>query len=693
MKFMKKGIWIERSYRRNLVDMHIEDWDERFLSQFEPKNYVEMLKLANVKSAMVYANSHVGYCYWPTKSGVMHKGIKGRDVLGEICELCHKAGIDVILYYTLVFNNWAYERDPQWRVLNIFGNPSRGVQSRAGRYGVCCPNSSGYRKFVLDQINELCQNYDFEGIFFDMTFWPDVCYCPNCRSRYSQEVGGDLPTVVNWDDPSWIRFQKKREEWLAEFAAMATGAIKKFKPEVTVEHQYSVVASSWKFCATLLLAEQCDYLGGDLYGDVLQQSFACKLFYNLTRNLPFEYMTSFCYPSLFDHTTTKTKELIESRAFMTLAHNGAFLIIDAIDPIGTLEERKYRMMGDIYRETSKYEKYLGGELCQDVAIYFSFDSKMDFAENGKKVAELLSFMNPPHLDAALGAAEALRTNHIPFGIISKKNLKELSRHQVVILPNVLKLSDEEVDAIKEYVANGGSVYASKFTLRSKLSEMLGVSSFEETPEKFTYIAPTPEGDVLLPETTREHPLSIFDSQIMVSDAPRDGVMATITLPYTSSSDTSKFVSIHSNPPGIPTDYPAIIYREIGEGRIIWSSASIEANAVKSLKHRAVFVNIIKYLARKPFSFEAAAPECVEIVQFHKPDEKRYLINLVNFQSEIGTPNIPIQGIVLKVKIDRKPSRVLSLPEEKSIPFKREGEHVTIDLPVLQTFRMLALDYK
>jgi alpha-L-fucosidase len=50
--------------------MHIEDWDETFPSRLDPKNYVKMLKLAGVKSAMVYANSHVGYCYWPIGTGV-----------------------------------------------------------------------------------------------------------------------------------------------------------------------------------------------------------------------------------------------------------------------------------------------------------------------------------------------------------------------------------------------------------------------------------------------------------------------------------------------------------------------------------------------------------------------------------------------------------------------------------------------
>ena len=58
--------------------MHIEEWDDRFLSQLDPATYVRMLKIANVKSAMVYANSHVGYCYWPTRTGRMHRGLRGK---------------------------------------------------------------------------------------------------------------------------------------------------------------------------------------------------------------------------------------------------------------------------------------------------------------------------------------------------------------------------------------------------------------------------------------------------------------------------------------------------------------------------------------------------------------------------------------------------------------------------------------
>ena len=32
-------MWYKNCYRRNLVDMHIEDWDESFLSEFDPEDY------------------------------------------------------------------------------------------------------------------------------------------------------------------------------------------------------------------------------------------------------------------------------------------------------------------------------------------------------------------------------------------------------------------------------------------------------------------------------------------------------------------------------------------------------------------------------------------------------------------------------------------------------------------------------
>ena len=691
---MRKGVWCENCYRRNNLDMHIDDWDERFLSRLDPKTYVEMLKLGNVKLTMVSASSHVGKCSYPTKVGRMHRGVKGRDVLGEIIDLAHKEGMYITIYNSLIYNNWAYDQHPEWRIVDVNGNTSRERPGWDGRRGVCCPNAPGYRKFVLDQAEELCKNYEFEDITFDMTFWPTVCYCSSCKARYKQETGEEIPKIIDWNDPAWVRFQRKREEWLVEFDAMATSAAKKYKPGVTVRHNCADAVASWLGGHTAQISDQCDYVGGDPGGSLVERSFIFKLYSNLKPDIPFDFGTPLCYPGLVEHTMLKPKALIEAYAALTIAHGGRFGVIDAIDPVGTLDERRWRMTGEVMKEVEKYEKYLGTKLCQDVAVYFSYGSKLDPAENGRRPPSFEEEMTwsetYPHKEAALGATQSLRTSHIPFGVISEKNLEELSRHHVVILPNLLRFSDKEAEAIRTYVSSGGNIYASKFTLDSRLAEMLGATSLQETGEKVTYITPTSEGEIFPPEVTRKYPLSIRDSQIKAEFESREGTLATITLPYTNPDET-KFASVYSNPPGILTGCPAIIRKRFGKGNILYSSASIETFAIQSIQHRAIFARLIRSLISRPLSFEAAAPECVEIVQIHKPDEKRYLVSVVNFQNEIGLPNIPVNGIVVKVKA--KARKVTLLPEDTPIPFAQEGEYATIRIPELQTLRMMALDYE
>ena len=65
--------WYTNKFRRHLCDMHIDDWSDEFLKDFSPENYYELLKKANIQVAMVYLQSHVGYCNWPSKTAKVHR--------------------------------------------------------------------------------------------------------------------------------------------------------------------------------------------------------------------------------------------------------------------------------------------------------------------------------------------------------------------------------------------------------------------------------------------------------------------------------------------------------------------------------------------------------------------------------------------------------------------------------------------
>ena len=293
--------WYTTAYRRAVIDMHIPDWDDRFLSRVDVDQYVAMLAKARAQSIVAYAMSHVGLFNYPTKVGRQHKGLKGRNLVREIIDACHAHGIAVQLYNSLIFDRTSADLHPDWRMRTVDGKP----HGEGGRHGLVCPNSP-YREYVRAWVEEECTLFDFDGIRFDMTFWPAVCYCEHCKKRFADEVGGEIPTTVNWLDERWVAFQRRREAWLGEFAAIATGTVRKLRPGASVEHQSSTYPASWTLGVNAPLVPNNDFLQGDFYGDSWQGSFVRKLLEDLTPNRPFGFETSFSL-ELADHTAMKSE--------------------------------------------------------------------------------------------------------------------------------------------------------------------------------------------------------------------------------------------------------------------------------------------------------------------------------------------------------------------------------------------------
>jgi Hypothetical glycosyl hydrolase 6 len=695
--------WYEHSFRRNLVDMHIEDWDDGFLRQFDPEAYFRNLQSAHVASPMIYIQSHVGYCYWPAKTGHVHRAFKGReDAMKRLFDLCHGAGMQVIAYYSLIYNNWAYETHPEWRMVSSSGQGSR---ENGSRYGLCCPNNVGYRGFVREQIEDFSRYFDFESIFFDMTFWPMICYCESCKARWSAEHGGDIPKVINWTNRDWVAFQEKRQEWLGEFAGFATGELKKQKPGCSVEHQYSTAMHFWRFGVNENIAKASDYAGGDLYGGLAEQSFACKLYYNATPHQPFEYMTSRCYPNLEEHTTTKSTALLSLSVMTTLFHHGACVMIDAIDPRGTMDARVYARLGEAYSDAARYEPALTGDLVQDVGIYYDLNGKMDVeqppAAIGSAEAEVPA---QPHQVAALGAAAVLRERHIPFGVVNNWRSDLLKKLSVLVLPDVPMMGTGQMQAVADYVKEGGRLYLSGHSAWDLVEKFFGSRPVGFTQEKITYVAPTELGEPLLPGFTRDYPMALHCRQVLLSGTVRGEVLATVTLPYTVPTDrhaagvvqvsrssappaerSPRFASIHSNPPGKQTQNPAILRTTYGKGVVLWAAAPLEAAGRPP--HGDVVAALIRSLGG-PFSFQSDAPDVVELILFSDAKAGRRTLGILNLQDRFNP--LPVGGFQVSIRMPRRPSQVRTVPEQESLPFSYSDGQVFIGISGVALYRMLEI---
>lgn len=680
-------MWYKNNYRRNLLDMHIDDWNPAFLSKLNSAEYADALSAAGMQAVMVKSKSHTGLCYYPTSVGRMHRGLKGHDYLGEIIELCHKKDIKVVVYYSQIFDNWAYEEHPEWRCITSEGKNFREklngtkLDFKNGRYGIVCPNNPGYRDYVKVNLQELNRNYDFEGMFLDMTFFPDVCYCGHCRERYLKETGRELPRIINWEDPDFLEFQHIREMWIRDFALFSTNCVKEIKPEVTIEHQSATVTSSWINASSEYLMDAAEFASGDYYGGFLQQTFISKYYRNVSANLPFLYHTSRCDPELAFHTTTKTQEELMLHVFTALVHEGAFLLVDAINPDGTIVPEVYhKLMKSVFAQTSPYEPYAGGNLLANVSIWFASHAKYDPGESGIPI-EKKAIVSRYYMESPLQAAAILRENNLPFDVIGSRNLADC-RTKLLLLPHVACIRDDEMKELEAFIERGGNLYVSGPIGHPRLAELLGVRVIGKTPHDFTYMSPTEQGTEIFAGFSSLAPVSVTMPQILVERVSFDSdVLATLVLPYTLTDDGT-FSAIHSNPPGEWTDYPSVISRQVGNGRILWAAAPLEM--MNPYMTRSAVAEIFRTLSGCPL-FYTNAPKEVEVLGWEK-EEKTYYA-LINQQER--PPVTPYRDLYLDIP---GKDRILRLPVENiTLQTENIGECTRVYLPKLELFLLLEVE--
>ncbi len=679
-------MWYKNMYRRHLCDMHIDDWNDEFMSQFSPEVYVENLKKAKIQNAMIYLQSHAGLCYFPTKVGHMHKAfINNEDMIKRTVDLCHKNGIAVVGYYSLNYNTREHDAHPDWRILGEGGKSTRDGGKSIGqrnaftslqqeRYGLCCPNNMDYRNFVYRQIDEMLDYFDVEGLFFDMLFWNHTCYCPACKARWENEVGESMPVEPLQSSDEYRMLIAKKYDWMGEWAQSVTDYVKSKNPALTVEHNFApgIAGDSSNGCGEAI-SEASDFVGGDLYGSIYNHSLACKFYKNITKNMPFDYMFSRCKPALRMHTLTKTYDEMKTEIMLTAAHHGATMVIDAIDPVGTLDERVYDRLGKLFEIENKYESYYTGDMLEDVGLYYSMRSR--YNRNNEK------FNN---INSVETICENLIKNHIPFGVTG--SFYELDKYKVLIIPSISEMENKDIYRIKKYIENGGCAYISGAENTKLVEEILNGKIKGRTAEDNVYIAPTDKGIELFLDFNKKYPLP-FEGTAPIIEFDDAEVIATITLPYTKPNEI-RFASIHSNPPGIDTNIPAVVSKNIGKGMVIWSSQNIEGEKIS--EYQDVFINLLNILIKRSnleLSFMSDAPDNVELTAFE--DDNKITVNVVYLNEEAKAKRI--EPFNVQIKATLKPKVINKISDGSKVEFDyKDGyaEFMVSDLDIYEMYEIV-----
>lgn len=651
--------------RRLLVDMQVPDWDPRFLSEFDPRMLAEATERTGADGAMVYFHNHLGLCFWPTGSGAQHRAFAGRDPVREALAAFAEREIPVCAYYSLNFNNQAWLDHPDWRI-ELAAGTAMGALPRE-RYGIVCLNRKGYRAFVAAQVEEIL-GYGTDAIFFDMLWWNGICGCAACGERW----GAPIPERIDWTDPVWLAFQAAREGWLAEFATELRDRCKTADPAIDVYANFALGLANWTRGYSFATAAAQDFVGGDFYGGRGEQTLTCRLMLNLSEDGTPEFMTT-VQASLIDQERLRPPYELAQKARASVANGAAMLIIAAIDPIGTLNPAAIEATRDAFAAIATFEGQIGGRPIEDVALYCSDLSRMDPAENDVPLSQAPASGAPdyPHAKALAGACRILEQGHVPFGVITGKQLGELARYPVLVLADIARMTEQEEAAFRDYVQAGGKLYASGRTLAS-IGDLTGCRVAADEAGAPIYLRP--EAETARQAIAPERYVTCRGQAVRLAEAGGE-VLARLTLPYgypeRGTVLNQHWASIHSSPPWCHESAPTIVRARRGGGEAIGCATAIEAG--EGASGDRLFLALIRALLPAP-SFTAEAPPSVALTAFRTGEGVSLF--LLDREERLWPDPIPIR---LRLAEGERASAVTC--RSAALPHQQEGRLLSFS-PIL-----------
>jgi len=124
---------------------------------FDAQKWVSTAKNAGMNYITLITRHHDGFSLWDTKQSdwKVTKTPYGKDIVKQVADECHKQGIKLFFYYSLL--DW-YRSDYQYETGRTGKGTGRTEKS----------NWAGYLNFMKAQLTELLTNYgEVAGIWFD----------------------------------------------------------------------------------------------------------------------------------------------------------------------------------------------------------------------------------------------------------------------------------------------------------------------------------------------------------------------------------------------------------------------------------------------------------------------------------------------------------------------------------------------
>jgi len=643
------GPWFRRTRR----------WVQTNLNEQDPAPYDSALWAdywKRVRAQGVIVNAGGIVAFYPSRFEWHHRALAlgERDLFGEILGAARAAGLTVLARMDSTRTYEGVFRDhPDW-----FARDAEGKPFVSGDLYTVCVNGPWVKECVPAILREIAERYRPDG--FTDNSWSglgqrEICYCPSCREAFrSAGAAGaaDLPARADWNDPAyraWIRWSYARRidiwdaynrvtheaggpdcDWLGMCQGDPAEMCGDFRHPSSIWSRTRIVMLDWQarrngegFTAN---ARAGTVVHGVLGWDKLVPE-STALYLGPARPM----------------FRKAAKPEAEARLWAVSGMAGG------IQPwwhhLGASQEdrRQLRTAGPLSRWHAENEMYLvDRKPVATVGIVWS-EANIDWYGRGEAATKAVA--------PFAGTAEALSLQRVPWRAVHADHVsRDAPELDVLVLPNLAAMSDEQCAAVRRFVEAGGglvatgdaSLYDGEGRRRADfgLADLFGAHATGEHRGSFSGPAASPwssaEGHTYLRfamAAGRPQPLGGFEDADVLPFGGRLEVVradadALVPLTFVPDSPQSPPENVWMREPR--TAIPGLVLRAFGaHGRVAYLPADLDRcfGRDRIPDHARLLADLVLWASRRPMPVTVEGPGLLDVHLYRQPG--RLVLHVVN----------------------------------------------------------------
>ena len=675
----------ERRYRQVHLDFHTSADCEDVGAHFDPEVFAKTVKMGHVDSMTVFAKCHHGFSYYPTKVGTTHPNL-GFDLMGQQLEALHSVDVRAPIYVSIMWDDLAGEKEPGWIIARKDGSlvirpPLSAESPLTGGWGwTTLDVSTEYGDYLVAQVEEIAENYDVDGFFFD------ICFALPNYSPWGQAQMREAGVRLD-DEHAVLRFA---EEKLARFMERMSGAVRAKVPEATIFYNGTVTP---KMVRSLPIQTHFEIeslpTSSGLWG-YLHYPIVARQARTYGRN--FIGQTGRFHKAWADFGGLKTRDQLDYECGTVVAAGGEVSVGDQLHPSGVLDPAVYRLLEHSFGRVENLEPFLrDAKPMAEVGILSTYEPSF-----------LGSIPTNAYVADVEGAAQLFLEAAIQFDIVDPEQ-GSFDAYAALVLPDGLSLDSELRTKLEAYLGAGGRLIVSG---TAALDRETGIFALDAIPVAYAKPVPTVPSYLRIDETlagdtelATDYDYVFYDQAQIVRSLKGAAAYGELRRALFNRS-WEHFTSHAQAPVGDRLDCPVVVR---GENVLYFAAPMFAAYRDHDYwAYRAIALNAIRdFLPRS--ILKLSGPGWVEATLHEQPASRgrpeRRMVHLVAYHPRRTLQ--PIQhvdqswttsGLSIKVLSEGKPfERAYLAPQGEELAFRTEDGYALVDLPPIQAHLVLVLE--